>query len=105
MLFQILWALEALATEIALVGLERDVDADMGGNVIAFHRSRTAAAPTASEAEVVCGLASHMTLADVFLAIHIRPRSKALRRGKVGEFEATVGKSERKQGSFRDCLT
>ena len=70
-LLQVLWALEALPTLLALVGLERDVNANVRGDVVAFHGGRVAAAPAASEAEVVRGLAAHMALTDVVLLIRL----------------------------------
>lgn len=44
-LLEILRTLEGLATEIALVRLQRDVDANVRGDVIALYSCRTAVAP------------------------------------------------------------
>ena len=67
MLLQILRALEGLATEVALVRLEWDVDADVGGNVVALHGGRSACAPLAGQVEVVGALATDMAFANVVL--------------------------------------
>lgn len=67
MLLEILRALESLATELALVWLQRDMDADVTRDVIALDGSGTALTPRAGEVEVVGGLAPDMTFADVIL--------------------------------------
>ena len=67
MLLQILRALEGLATEVALVRLEWDVDADVGGNVVALDGGRSACAPLAGQVEVVGALATDMAFANVVL--------------------------------------
>lgn len=67
MLLEILRALERLATEIALVRLQGDVDANVRGDVITLDSGRTAVAPLAGEIQVVCALASNMALTDVVL--------------------------------------
>ena len=67
MLLEILRALESLATELALMWLQRDVDADVARDVIALDGSGTALTPRAGEIEVVGGLAADMTFADVIL--------------------------------------
>jgi hypothetical protein len=67
MFLEILWALESLATEFAFVGLERDVDSNMGGDVVAFDGGGSALAPLAGQVEVISRLAADMTLADMFL--------------------------------------
>jgi hypothetical protein len=69
MFLEILWALESLATEFAFVGLERDVDSNMGGDVVAFDGGGSALAPLAGQVEVVSRLASDMALADMFLCM------------------------------------
>lgn len=66
-LLQILRALEGLSAEITFVRLERDMDPDMGCDMVAFYSSRATAAPLASQVEVVCALAANVTLANVFL--------------------------------------
>lgn len=65
--FQILWALESLAAEVALVGLEWNVDANVGGDVIALDGGCSASTPLASQVEVVGALTSDMAFADVVL--------------------------------------
>jgi hypothetical protein len=67
MLLEILGTFECFATELALVGLEWNVDTDVGGDVVAFDCGRPALTPSAGQIEVVCRLTTNMALADVFL--------------------------------------
>ena len=53
MFFEVLRALERLATEFALVRFQRNVYADMGGNVIALDGGGAALAPGAGQVEVI----------------------------------------------------
>jgi hypothetical protein len=66
-LLQVLRALEGLATEVALVWLQGDMDANMGGDVIALDGGGVAVAPLAGQVQVVGALATDMALADVFV--------------------------------------
>jgi hypothetical protein len=65
-LLEILRTLECLATEIALVGLQGDVDTNVRGDVITLHSGGTALIPATGQVEVVCALASNVLLTDVF---------------------------------------
>ena len=67
MLLEILRALECLATEVALMRLEWNMDADVGFDVVAFDGGGAAGTPLAGEVEVVGALAADMALADVVL--------------------------------------
>jgi len=67
MLLEILWALERLTTEVTFVRLERDVDSDVGGDVVALDGGGTTLVPSAGQVEVVRALASDVFLADVVL--------------------------------------
>ena len=67
MLLQILRTLERLAAEVALMRLERHVDANVRCDVIALHGGGSAGAPLAGKVEVVGALATDMALADVVL--------------------------------------
>ncbi len=69
MLLEILWSLEGFSAELALVGLERNVDSDVGGDVVSLDRRGSALAPGAGEIEVVCRLTANMTFADMFLYV------------------------------------
>lgn len=69
-LLQVLRALEGLATEIALVGLQGDMDANVGGDVVALDGGGVAVAPLAGQVQVVSALATDMAFADVFLYGH-----------------------------------
>jgi hypothetical protein len=67
MLLQILRTLEALSTEVALVRLEWDVNADMRGDMVALDGRGAAHIPSAGQVQVVCALASDMALADMVI--------------------------------------
>ena len=71
MLLQVLWALERLPAEVALMRLEWDMDADVRGDVVAFHGGRAAGTPLAGKVEVVCALAPDMAFADVVLVMRV----------------------------------
>ncbi len=72
MLLEILGPLEGLATELALVRLERDMDADVRGDVIALDSGGPTLVPLASQHEVVRALATHMFLAEMVLLEVVR---------------------------------
>jgi hypothetical protein len=67
MFLEILRTLESLAAEFALVRLERDVNADVGGDMVALNGRGSALAPLAGQVEVVGRLATDVALADMFL--------------------------------------
>ncbi len=66
-LLEILRALEGLATEVALVRLQGDVDADVRSDVVTLDRGRATRAPLAGKVEVVGALATDVALANVIL--------------------------------------
>lgn len=66
-LLQVLRSLKRLATELAFVRLERDVNTDVRSDVITLYSGGATRVPLAGEAEVVCALATNMTLTNVFL--------------------------------------
>ena len=68
-LLQVLRTLEGLAAELAAMGLQRDVNADVGGDVVAFDDLNTACAPRALQIEVVRALATDVALTHVILHI------------------------------------
>lgn len=68
-LLQILGTLERLAAEVALVGLERNVDADVRSNVITLDSGCPARVPLARQVEVVGALPADVLLAQVVLRI------------------------------------
>lgn len=47
--------------------LQRHMDADVRGDMVAFDRGRATRAPLASEIQIVGALAADMTLANMFL--------------------------------------
>ena len=67
MFFQILWSLESLATEFALMWLERYMDSDMRCDMVALYCRSSALTPGASKIEIVGRLATNMSFANVFL--------------------------------------
>ena len=68
MLLEVLRTLEALATKVAFVRLQWDMNADVRGDVVAFDGRRMTISPRTHQVEVVRTLAADMTIADVFLA-------------------------------------
>lgn len=66
-LLQVLWALEALAALDALVWLQRNVNTDVGSNVVALNGGGAAVSPSTGQVKVVGRLASNMALADVLV--------------------------------------
>lgn len=67
MFLKILGSLEGLSTEFALVRLERNVDADVGGDVVALHCRGSALSPSASKIEVIRRFATDVSLANMLL--------------------------------------
>lgn len=66
-LLEILGSLESLATEIALVRLERNVDTNVRRDVVTLDCRGAARTPLARQVEVVCAFATDMAFADVVL--------------------------------------
>jgi len=64
-LLQVLGTFEGFSTEFTFVRLERDVDSDVGGDVVAFDSGGAASSPLTGQVEVVCALATDVTFADV----------------------------------------
>jgi len=67
MLLEILRTLEGLAAEVALMGLQRHMDSNVGGDMIALDSGGPALVPLAGEVQVVGALAANMLLADVIV--------------------------------------
>jgi hypothetical protein len=67
MLLEILGTLESLAAEIALVRFQRDVNANVGSNVVALDSSGAAIAPLTGQIQIVRTLTTDMALADMIL--------------------------------------
>lgn len=66
-LLQVLGALEGLATEVALVRLQRNMDANMRRDVVALDSCGAARVPLAGQIQVVGALSAHMSLADMIV--------------------------------------
>ncbi len=64
---EILRTLERLAAKVAAMGLQRDVNTNVGGDVIAFDDLNAAGAPCALQIEVVGALATDVVLTHVIL--------------------------------------
>ena len=67
MFLQVLWTLERLSAEVAFVGFQRDMDSNVGGDVISFDRRSPTGTPSTLQVQVVCAFPTYMTLANVFL--------------------------------------
>lgn len=67
MLLQILGTLEALATEVALVRLERNMDTNVRRDVVALDGGCAAIVPAAGQVQIVSALATDMALANVVI--------------------------------------
>lgn len=72
MLLQVLRALEVLPAQRAAMRFEWDVDANMGGDVIALHHLRAARPPRTSQAEIVGALATDVFFAKMFLFMRFK---------------------------------
>lgn len=68
-LLQILRALEALATELTLVRLERHMDSDVGCDVVTLDRGCAARIPLAGKTQVVGAFTTNMALTNVLIEI------------------------------------
>lgn len=66
-LLQVLGSFESFPAEVALMGLQRDMDTNVRRDVVALHSRRSAVSPLAREVEVVCALAAYMLFAYVVL--------------------------------------
>jgi hypothetical protein len=64
---EILWTLEGLAAELALMRLQGHVDADVRRDVVSLHRRRTTATPLTRQVEIVGALATDVAFADMVL--------------------------------------
>jgi HAMP domain-containing protein len=69
-LLEILGALERLATEVALMRLQRHVNADVRSNVITLDGGSAAVTPLARQIQVVGALAPNVAFAYVILQVH-----------------------------------
>lgn len=67
-LLKILRTLESLPTKIAFVWLERNMDSNVGSDMIALNCGGTALIPATGKVQVVCAFATNVLLADVFLS-------------------------------------
>lgn len=83
MFLEILRPLEGFATELALVRLQRNVDANVGGDMIAFDGGCSALTPRACQVQVVGRFSAYVPFADVFLSSFVRSRKLAVTVGEL----------------------
>lgn len=69
MLLEILWALECFATKVALVRLQRNMNADVRGDMVTLDGGGATCAPLAGQVEIVGALATDVALAYVILDV------------------------------------
>jgi hypothetical protein len=69
MFLEILRTLESFATELAFMRFQRNMDSNVGGDMIAFDSCGTAATPLTSQIEVVGTFSTDMSFADVLLRV------------------------------------
>lgn len=67
MLLQVLGTLEALATEVALVRLERNMDTNVRCDVVALDGGCAAIVPAAGQVQIISALATDMALTNVVI--------------------------------------
>lgn len=67
MLLKVLRALERLATDIAIVRLERGVNSDVRSDVVTLGTADITSIPFASQAEVVRGLATDVIITQMLV--------------------------------------
>lgn len=67
MFLQVLGTLERLAAKVTLVRFQRDMDPDVGGDMVALDDGSAATAPFAGQVEVIGALAADMALTHMFL--------------------------------------
>lgn len=67
MLLQVLGPLEGLAAKTTLVRFERDVNPNVGGDVVTFDRAGVTSLPATDEVQVISALSSDMSFTEVLL--------------------------------------
>lgn len=67
MFLEILWPLECFPAEFALVRFQRNVDSDVGGDVVTLDGRGAALSPGAGQIEVVGRLSAYVSLAHMVL--------------------------------------
>ena len=72
MLFEVLRAFERFPTKLAAVRLQRNMDADVGRDMVALHDSYVTVAPSTLQIEIIGALSTDVTVADVILMKTVR---------------------------------
>ena len=67
MFLQVLRTLEGLPAKLATMRFERNVDTDVGRNMVPLDNRNVAVGPSTLQVEVVCALTADVVLADMFL--------------------------------------
>lgn len=78
-LLQVLRTLEGLSAKVTFMRLQGDMDANMGGDVVALDGGSPAIPPATSQVQVIRAFATYVTLADMLLVFEevsqsVRPR-------------------------------
>jgi hypothetical protein len=68
---EVLGTLEGFTAEIAFMGLERDMNSDVRGNVVPLEGGGPAASPLARETQVVAALSADVSLAEMILRLTV----------------------------------
>lgn len=66
-LLEVLGAFKTLIADLTRMRLERDMDTEVRGDMVAFGTGRIAVLPKASEREVISRLASDMVVTEVVI--------------------------------------
>jgi hypothetical protein len=88
---QILWTLELFAAQCAFVGFERDVHANVRGNVVTLDRLGIATVPCTDEVEVIGALTANMVLANMFLSLVLEREGREERGSKPATYIELLG--------------
>ena len=68
MFLEVLRALEGLSTEFAPMRLQGNVNPNMRCDMVAFYNCDVAVTPRTLKIEIICALATDMTIADMLLS-------------------------------------
>lgn len=98
-LLEILRALESLATEVALVRLQRNVNTDVRSDVVTLDGGGAAVAPLARQIQVVGALAPNVTFANVILGDNQQTESERFRRSAGIDVRRKRPSSARRDGA------
>ena len=66
-LLQVLRTLKGLSAKVTFVRLQRHMDANMGGDMVALDRGSPAVSPATSQVQIIRTLTTYVSLADMLL--------------------------------------